>query len=163
VQFCQFLSRQLTILTPIETSQSQRSVSLSFQFHDLMTDTGEEPTNFAVLAFGHGDLNPGAVFLLLCRLHRMNTEFPFREEETFPQLLVDVRAWLPGHLRDVGTEDPVAGMTEFLREIPVIGDNDQACRVFIEATDGEKARTFMRKQIENESASFRVVCGAQIA
>ncbi len=127
-----------------------------------MTDASEQTANFTVLSFGHHDFDPGAVLLLLQWFHTVNAEFPFREEQTLSQLLVDFRARNTCHLCFIGAEDSIAWVSEFLGQIAVIRHQNQTGGVFIQATDSKQPRTLFREQIEDESTPFRIIGGTKI-
>jgi|GEM_PF-4062625 len=158
----QFIPAQFPVLPPFQLAETQRSVTEPFEFHDLVTDSGEQPADLPVLPFRHHDLDPGAVLLLFDRGRAVYAELPFSEEQPLPQLFIDLRTWSPRHLSEIGPENAIAGMGQLLGQITIIRDDQQPGRVFVQPPDGKQTGSLFREEIQNEPASFRVICRTQI-
>lgn len=121
--------------------------------HHFMTDTGEQPPNFAILAFGHHDFDQRAHPLLLDDSQVTNAELPFGEEEALPQLIECPRFWFSGDHRPVDPLDLKLGMGQPMGQFAIVGDENQPLGVFIESTHGKESRVARRDQIDHTAAA----------
>lgn len=161
MQFFEFFAAEFTMFADGQASQSQRSIADAFELHDLMTDAGEESADFPVLTFGHRDFDPGAALLLFDGDNVMHAEPSLGEVQAAFQFIENLAGGITRDLCAVESKDAIAGMGESLRQVAIVGDDQQAGGIFVESSDGEQAGAIAGKQVEDAAATFGIVSGAE--
>jgi hypothetical protein len=71
-------------------------------------------------------------------LKESTATMPVLELDPFAQALAQVSGHRPGHLGEVGLEDPVCRVLQSVGEVTVVGEQEQALGVGVEPTDVEE-------------------------
>jgi len=107
-----------------------------------VADPLQHEPNLSLLALAQRDLEPRVRLSLAYAPHLARRRSP-RVEDHAPGLqLRDVGVLnLPVDLHRVGLRDPVAGVHQRLRQCAIIGEQEQAFAVEVEAADGKHPAT----------------------
>ena len=156
----QLIPGQLAVLSNGNSSQTQGAIPNPFQSHHFVADTSEQAANFAVLAFGHGHFDPGALPLLLDRFDRVNTELAFGEVQPLAERIEDFAVRMASNQGPIEAINAVLGMSKLLSEVTIVGHDDQARCRRIQAAYAEQSRAHLRKQVDDARPTIWIAIGA---
>lgn len=89
----------------------------------------------------------------------LNGELPFCEKEPFFQFGESFSTRQTGDLQFINARHLKLGMREFLRQIAVIRDNQQALARLVEPADGEQSGFVGWNQIDGADPATRIIIG----
>jgi hypothetical protein len=102
-------------------AEQQRSKGNSFQFNHFMTHAGQQPTNFAILAFLKFQFQYSTASLMPHNANALKPKEAFREIHPIPQLIQRLRCWPSGNMAAVSSHHFKSGVRQSLRKVPIIG------------------------------------------
>jgi hypothetical protein len=102
------------------------------------------------------DLQPGFRRQLFHDTHARRRRAHSVERNAAPQPLERTLVWKPRHLDSIRPRYRVPGMREPMRELAVIGEQQQPGRIQIQAADGIESRRRDRQQAENSRPALGI-------
>ncbi len=121
-----------------------------------MTDAGEQPADFAILAFRQRNFQHRALTTIADPPHIPHPELALGKIEPLLQRSENLHGRLPGDQHAVTALDLKFGMGQPVAEFSIVGDEQQAFRIFIQPTDGEQPAEIFRNQINRLVAIGRI-------
>jgi hypothetical protein len=96
-----------------------------------VTYTSQQTSDFAVLSFLQFQFQNGASSLVTHEANLAKSEKSFGEVHPLPELLQRFRSWLAGDLTSITPYHLEPRMCQSLRQISVVGQQQQALGVFV--------------------------------
>ncbi len=158
-----FLRRQLAKFSRLKI-QLQRTIRNALDFLHMVANGLKHPADLPVLAFNQRDFIPRIVgFTQQAHFSRRR---PYRTRPGFPWLITDADSMaqllnifflrLARDLHQISLRDVRIGAREKICELAVVGEDQQAFAVEVEAADGIDAFAHMLHQVHDRWAAFRI-------
>ena len=135
----------------------------TLQFNHLMANSSQQSTNFAVLAFLQFQFQNRAASLMSYDTNALKTEEAFGKVHPVPQLIQCLWSRPAGDMTTIAPHHFETGMRQSLGKIAVVGQQQQALRVFVQSPDREEPLIRDRDHVDRARTSFRVAVGAEHA
>ena len=158
-----FVRLQFAVSSRSQTSQLQRPELNSLQSQYLVSNSSHQTADFTVLAFLKFHLQNRALAFATMNMHIAKLKETFGEVHALAKLLQCVRMRNPGDMTTVATNDFKTRMSQSLREIAIVRDQQHALSHLIKTTDGKHSLFGSRHQINGFGTSLRIMIGAQKA
>ena len=133
----------------------------ALQFNHLVTDSCQQSTDFAVLAFLKFQFQNCAASLMSHHTNALESKEAFGKIHPIPQLIQCLRGWPPRHMTTIAAHNFEAWVRKSLGEVAVVGQQQQALRVFVQPSDGKESLIRDRNHVHSPRTSFRVPVGAE--
>lgn len=144
-----------------QRTQLERTEGDAFQFNHLMADSCQQSTNFAVLAFLKFQFQDRAASLMSHHTNALEAEKAFGKIHPVAQLIQCLRGWPPRHMTTIASHNFEARVRQSLCQVAVVGQQQQALRVFVQPSDGEESLIGNRDHVHSTRTPFRVPVGAE--
>ncbi len=131
--------------------------------HDLMPKLGEHPANFALFALGEHQFDHGRLALAGENPSSLGADLPVGEPDSFGELGGQFRARQTRHERPIDLFDAILGMGQAIRELAVVGHEDEAGAVLVEPSHAVNSFRRLGKQVNDAWAARGVGIGRDIA
>ncbi len=162
-QCIQLEMRERTVPSFAQTTQGQRSEGDASQPHDFVPDSREQASNFAVLPVAEPDFQKRAVAFGAHPLHPADMKTALREVEPLFQRGERFGCRPSGNLQGVSPWHLKTRMSQPVRELAIVGQQDQSFAALVEPADSEQPELARREQIECARTTGGIAARAQIA
>lgn len=144
-----------------QRTQLERTEGDALQFNHLVPDSCQQSTDFAVLAFLKFQFQNRAASLMSHHTNALESKEAFGKIHPIPQLIQCLRGWPPRHMTTIAAYNFEARVRQSLGEVAVVGQQQQALRVFVQPSNGEESLICDRDHVHGTRTSFRVPVGAE--
>jgi hypothetical protein len=146
-----------------QPAQTERSEGDASQAHDLMSDAGKQPPDLAILAVTQTDFEERAVPLSAGTFYPMDAKATLLEVKALFERGKGLGSGATRHLEGVCSRHLKSRMSQPMRQLAVIRQQDEAFATLIQSADSEQSQFAGGHQVDRARSSRRVAAGAQIA
>ncbi len=143
-----------------QIAQADRPEADSFQTHDLVSDSRHQPANFAVLPFVEHDFQIRTVADRLLQPCSFDMESPLVEVHAALQRCERFGGRDSLHMAQIKLGDTISRMRHAIGQLAVVGDEQQAFRLFVEPADRENPFAKLWEQVDDSRTPRRIMVRA---
>jgi hypothetical protein len=144
---------------PLEADRADRD---PVQRHDLVAQLGQHPADLTLLAFGEDQLERGGLALMADDPHSLGANLAIGQPDAFGYLGERFAGRQTGHQHAIQFLHAVARMRQSIRQLAVVGEDQEAGAVLVEAADGVDPLGDFGKQVDDPRTAGRVEGGRDI-
>ncbi len=162
-QFLNFPRQQFSMPSRAESAKLQRAEADSFQSQHLVPGTSHQSANLAVLTFLKFEFEDHAATFAAMHMNASEPEKAVGEVHAFSKLPKSFRGRNACDLTSIASNHFKLRMRQMLREIAIVGDQQQTFGVLIESTDGKQSLILNRHKIHSSRTTLWIAVRAENA
>jgi len=161
LQIANFIRMQLTKSPVGQRSQHNGSEGNTLQLDHLVTDSSQQPANFAIATFLQFQLKHSAASLMLDDSHSAKPEKALGKVHAFTELGENFRGRPAGNVAAVSSDNFKPRVCQSLSQIAIVGYQQQSGRILVQTADGEQSLVGHGNEIDRARSSVGVTVCAE--